>query len=57
METKNKDKKEGVVPKEEISGSDADKAYDQEGNFGKTSTEENNEDDKLEQKGSDADTN
>jgi hypothetical protein len=57
METKNKDKKEGVVPKEEISGSDADKAYDQEGNFGKTSTEENNEDDKSEQKGSDADTN
>lgn len=30
----------GVVPNEEIKGSDADKAYDENGNFGKRKSQE-----------------
>jgi hypothetical protein len=55
MESTGKDKeKPGVVPAEEISGSDADKAYDKEGGFNGESaqkTESNSP------KGADADSN
>ena len=48
-----KEEKEGVVPAEEISGSDADKAYDKDGNFKGESDQERGTDSP---EGSDADS-
>jgi len=50
-------RKTGVVPNEEISGSDADKAYDGDGNFYRQEhTGEGGPEKSVSQEGSDADT-
>jgi hypothetical protein len=49
--------KTGVIPNEQLKGSDADKAYDVEGNFLQSQEPENDSSRRLDpQEGSDADT-
>ncbi|TCC93157.1 hypothetical protein FBD94_07335 [Pedobacter hiemivivus] len=49
--------KTGVIPNEQLKGSDADKAYDAEGNFSPKQKPENDSPQRLDcQEGSDADT-
>lgn len=51
-----KEKKTGIVPEEQISGSDADQAYNEAGEFGAASQEQDNDAKAADdQKGSDAD--
>lgn len=46
----------GLIPDEQIKGSDADKAYDEDGNFGQEQgTKATDKDAAAEQKGADAD--
>jgi hypothetical protein len=48
--------KTGVIPNEQLKGSDADKAYDDEGNFSPRQKSENDSPQRLDfQEGSDAD--
>jgi hypothetical protein len=48
--------KTGTVPNEEIKGSDADRAYDSDGNFVKATVDEKEVERDESQSGSDADT-
>lgn len=53
----NEESKKGVIPQSEIIGSDADSAYNDEGQFGVESQTESQDKSAEQQKGSDADVN